>query len=83
MIQFHPARRNGHKSLKKYFNEQAVPVEQRALLPLLAADSEVLWLWGAGFAEGLAPGPDTRRVLAVTQLPKEFEEEVTHVNDGP
>ena len=39
--------------------------EQRALLPLLANGSEVLWLWGSGFAEGLAPDAYTHEVLTV------------------
>ncbi len=60
---FRPAGGAGHKTLKKYLNERRVPPAQRALLPLLADGHEVLWLWGAGFAEGLAPGPQTAEVL--------------------
>lgn len=62
---FAPKGRGGHKSLKKFLNEQGIPPAQRALLPLLADGSEVLWLWGLGLAEGLAPGPDTKEVLLV------------------
>ena len=53
------------KTLKKYYNEMAIPAAQRPLLPLLADGSEVLWLWGAGFAEGLAPDEFTREVLVI------------------
>lgn len=60
---FWPAGCTGHKTLKKYLNERKVPPTQRAQLPLLADGHEVLWLWGAGFAEGLAPGPRTTEVL--------------------
>ena len=34
-------------------------------MPLLADGSEVVWLWGSGFAEGLAPDRNTRTVLVV------------------
>ena len=62
---FRPAGRHVRKTLKKYFNELGTPPEQRTLLPLLANGSEVLWLWGSGFAEGLAPDPYTHEVLTV------------------
>lgn len=62
---FAPKGRGGHKSLKKLLNEQGTPPAQRALLPLLADGSEVLWLWGLGLAEGLDLGPDTKEVLLV------------------
>ena len=65
---FSPRGRGLTKTLKRYLNEQKVPLAQRALLPLAARGGQVLWLWGAGFAEGLAPGPATRQVLRVTQL---------------
>ena len=38
---------------------------ERPLLPLLADGSEVLWLWGCGFAEGCAPDEYTHEVLTV------------------
>ena len=63
--EFRPAGRHVRKTLKKYFNETAVPTQDRALLPLIAEGSRVLWLWGSGFAEGLAPEPCTRQVLVI------------------
>ena len=60
---FRPAGRHVRKTLKKYYNELGVPPPERALLPLLADGSEVLWLWGSGFAEGCAPDAYTREVL--------------------
>jgi tRNA(Ile)-lysidine synthase len=60
---YHPAGRHIGKSLKKFYNEESVPVQRRALLPLLASGSEVLWLWGFGFAEGLVPQTETQEVL--------------------
>ena len=65
---FRPAGRGGGKTLKKWLNAQHVPVAQRPFLPLLASGSEVLWLWGSGFAEGLAPTPATRTVLLICCL---------------
>lgn len=62
---FRPAGRHVRKTLKKLFNELGVKPEERALMPLLADGSEVVWLWGCGFAEGLAPGRDTRTVLVI------------------
>lgn len=62
---FRPAGRHVRKTLKKYYNELGVPPPERALLPLLADGSEVLWLWGSGFAEGLAPDAYTHEVLTV------------------
>ena len=62
---FRPAGRHVRKSLKKLFNELGTSLADRALMPLLADGSEVLWLYGCGFAEGLAPDASTRRVLAV------------------
>ena len=60
-----PAGRHVRKTLKKYYNELGVPLDERALLPLLANGSEVLWLWGSGFAEGCAPDAYTHEVLTV------------------
>ncbi len=62
---YRPRGRHVRKTLKKYYNELAVPTLRRPLLPLLADGSTVLWLWGAGFAEGLAPDQFTREVLII------------------
>ena len=70
---FRPAGRSLSKTLKKLFNEDAVFQSQRGLLPLLANNSEVLWLWGYGFADGMAPDEWTRRVLVILPT-KEHEE---------
>lgn len=64
---FRPAGRRVGKTLKKYLNEAKVPAAERALLPLLACGSRVLWLWGAGFADGLAPGSGTKQILLIRQ----------------
>ncbi len=70
---FRPPRRGVGKPLKKLYQELRLAPAERVLLPLLARGSQVLWLWGQGFAEGLAPGPGTRDVLIITPLPGEKE----------
>ncbi len=67
--QFRLKGRNGSKTLKKLFNEKGIPTWQRALLPLLAEGSRVVWLWGEGVAEGFQPTGATCRVLQI-QLSK-------------
>ena len=62
---FRPAGRHVRKTLKKYYNELGIPQDERSLLPLLADGSEVLWLWGSGFAEGVAPDSYTNEVWTV------------------
>lgn len=52
---YRPAGRGITKPLRKWMNEQAIPPDQRDRLPLLADGSEVVWVCGAGFADGLAP----------------------------
>ena len=60
---FRPAGRGIRKELRKWMNEMGIPPQQREHLPLLAAGSEVVWVCGAGFAEGLAPTADSEVIL--------------------
>ena len=69
-----PAGRSVHNRLRKWMNEAGIPAQMRDQLPLLAAGSEVLWVCGAGFAEGLAPDEDTAQVL---QMEMEHREELS------
>ena len=61
-------------------NEAKVPVAERPLLPLLACGSQVLWLWGAGFADGLSPDDGTKQILLIRQSrqPAAPEQEQDH-----
>ena len=54
--------------MKKYFNEAGIPGAQRALVPLLAQGSQVIWLWGGGVAQGFAPTSATSRILVIRPL---------------
>ena len=71
---FRPAGRGLSKPLRKWMNEAGIPAGIREGLPLLAAGSEVLWVCGAGFAEGLAPDEGTAQVL---QMEMEHREELS------
>lgn len=62
---FRPAGRGLSKPLRKWMNEAGIPAGERESLPLLAAGSEILWVCGEGFAEGLAPDADTQQVLVL------------------
>ena len=60
---FRPAGRGVSKPLRKWMNEAGIPACRRDLLPVLAAGSEVVWVCGGGFADGLAPDENTAQVL--------------------
>ena len=60
---FRPAGRGLSKPLRKWMNEAGVPNELRDTLPLLASGSEILWVCGEGFADGLAPDTESRWIL--------------------
>ena len=47
---------------------------------LLACGSQVLWLWGAGFADGLSPDDGTKQILLIRQSrqPAAPEQEQDH-----
>lgn len=71
---YRPRGRGLAKPLRKYYWELGVSPDCRSLLPVAARGQEVLWLWGQGFADGLAVGPDTRDVLVIEPLSKDQEE---------
>ena len=62
---FRPAGRGVDRELRKWMNEAGIPPRERDTLPLLAAGRQVLWVCGEGFADGLAPEPDTGQLLQV------------------
>ena len=64
---YRPAGRPVHNRLRKWMNETGIPAQARDTLPLLAAGSEVLWVCGGGFAEGLAPDTTTTQILLMEQ----------------
>lgn len=62
---FRPADRGVAKPLRKWQSEDHVPPVRRALAPLLARGSEILWTPEHGFAAGLAPTNKTRTVALI------------------
>ena len=68
---FRPAGRGVTKELRRWMNEEGVPPPQRSRLPLLAAGSEVVWVRGGGFADGLAPGSDAADILELEMVKTE------------
>lgn len=78
---YRPRGRHVRKTLKKFYNEIAVPLDQRTLLPLLAHGSEVVWLWGSGFAEGYAPDDFTHEVLVI-RTEQHTEEDYAYHESG-
>ncbi len=62
---FCPIGRGVHKSVKKWMQEAGIDRELRDDLPLLANREQVLWIYGAGFANGLEMQADTNLVLCI------------------
>ena len=60
---YRPQGRGVDKELRKWMNEAGIPPCDRDGLPVLASGSRVLWVGGAGFAQGLAPAADCTRIL--------------------
>lgn len=69
---FRPAGRGVTKPLKKWLSEQKLPSAARGMLPVLAAQSRILWAPGFGFAEGLRADGQTK--TAVTIEMRQMEE---------
>ena len=72
---FRPAGRGVSKELRKWMNEAGVPARLRDTLPLLADGSNVLWVCGAGFAEGLAPDAESKWLLQLETDVELWEEQ--------
>ncbi len=57
--------RNGSKSLKKLFNEMAVPVELRDYVPVLCDDTGVIWVYGVGVCLRCFPTETSSNIIAL------------------
>ena len=60
---FSPVNRNVTKSLKKFLNEEKVPLENRAKLAILAFENDVMWLENFGVSEKFKVNENTKRVM--------------------
>lgn len=54
------------KSLKKYFNEIKLPWEKRYTVPLIAVESNVLWIDGIGAADGVEFSKNSKRGIKIS-----------------
>ena len=64
---FYEAGRGVGKTLKKWMSEKRIDRELRGYIPLMAQgqSGRILWVWGAGFSQGLQPGKNTKTILWV------------------
>ena len=68
---FSPCRRGVSKTLKKWMNEEKIPLQERARLPLLAKHQQILWVWNGGFCQQVQPTKDTKQFLMIRQIVEE------------
>ena len=61
-----------HKSLKSYLVDQKIPQTQRGRLPILAEGDHVLWVVGYRISEYYKVTENTKRILKVQLIRKEF-----------
>lgn len=60
------------KSLKSFFVDQKIPRKERDRLPILAEDDHVLWVMGYRISEYYKVTENTKRILKVQLIRKEF-----------
>ncbi|MBE6811603.1 MAG: tRNA lysidine(34) synthetase TilS [Ruminococcaceae bacterium] len=58
-------KRNCTKTLKQLFTEKKIPIQQRALLPVLADENGVIWVAGFGVDETRLPDKYTRKIIKI------------------
>ena len=61
-----------HKSLKSYLVDQKIPQAERDRLPILAEGEHVLWVVGYRISEYYKVRENTKRILKVQLIRKEF-----------
>ncbi len=61
-----------HKSLKSYLVDQKIPQTERDRLPILAEEEHVLWVVGYRISEYYKVTENTKRILKVQLIRKEF-----------
>ena len=61
-----------HKSLKRFLVDQKIPQTERDRLPVLAEEDHVLWVIGYRISEYYKVSENTKRILKVQLIRKEF-----------
>lgn len=57
--------RNGRKKLKDFMIDEKIPREERDMVPLIAADGEILWVVGKRISTAFQPDEATKSFLTV------------------
>lgn len=60
---FKPINSNGTKKLKEYFIDNKIPREMRDNIPLIARESEIIWIVGYKISDKFKVTENTKRVL--------------------
>lgn len=53
------------KSLKKIFNEMKIPLEERGKIPLLAFESDIIWMEKLGVSKNYTPNEFTKNISII------------------
>lgn len=53
------------KSIKKIFNEMKIPLEQRMKIPLLAFESDIIWMEKLGVSKDYVPDESTKSISII------------------
>ncbi len=64
---FSPSGRGLTKKVKKLFNEQNIPPEQREQTALLESNGRICWIEGIGVSEQAKISQDTRQILIIVE----------------
>ena len=62
---FKPYGRGITKTLKKLFIDAKIPAEKRNLIPVIASENRVLWVYGFGVAQDCAVTENTKNVAII------------------
>ena len=66
---FHPAGRQGGKTLKKLFNEQHISPARRAAWPIVCDDAGIVLVSGLGCDRRVAPDEQTKQLFLFYEIP--------------
>ncbi|MBQ7564375.1 MAG: tRNA lysidine(34) synthetase TilS [Lachnospiraceae bacterium] len=64
-------KRLSEQTLKKYFTNEKIPVDERDGIPLIALGNDIVWVIGYRISERYKLDSDTKRVLEIRAVPEE------------
>lgn len=56
----------GKKKLKDYFINEKIPVGERSTIPIIACESDVIWVIGHRISENVKVSDETKKILEIT-----------------